>query len=307
MASTHSDTTSTRCSCPDAYASLEILGAPVFDDSTGGSNWCLKRCRLCGRLFDWEHEYTYLVNGASEDDTYVTPLDGAGAREALRKLFARLKARTHSTQEAPRTTRLPDTYEQGTLVPIDQPGVAYPQYPMMEGLRAREPIPDVELATLIAAHARFIERGGAGGGWRTALTSAEQGSTLVFAFYGCPDGASCEDQAQLQLARLPPSPGSRFELPSSDLLAVSCVRGDLDGANLAGSMLVLADLAGTSLRGATLSRADCTGARMAGCDLRDADLRGTDFDRANLTGADLRGARIDGASFLDTRTIDVRR
>jgi uncharacterized protein YjbI with pentapeptide repeats len=171
----------------------------------------------------------------------------------------------------------------------------------MEALRAVEPLPEAELSALLSAHVRFVASGGAGAGWRTALTGSDLTTALMFAFYG----RATDDQAQLSVMRLPSVP--RLELPSANLLAVSCVQGALDGANLDGAMLVLADLAGTSLRGATLSRADCTGARMAGCDLRDADLRGTDFERADLTGADLRGARIDGASFLDTRTVGVRR
>jgi hypothetical protein len=38
------------CTCHADDAALEILGAPIFDDSTGGSNWCLKRCDAKGAL-----------------------------------------------------------------------------------------------------------------------------------------------------------------------------------------------------------------------------------------------------------------
>jgi len=289
------------CTCHADDAALEILGAPIFDDSTGGSNWCLKRCNSCGALYDWRHEYTYLVNGASEDDTYVTRLDPSGARAALRTLFTKLAQRTRSTQDAPRTTRLPDDFGPPPAIPLGLPGVIYPTYALMELLRAREPMPHDELADVLTGHARFVAAGGAGFGWRTALTIGDRAKALMFAFYG----AATTDQAQLQLARITPS-HSRLELPSADLLAVTCTQADLGAANLAGSMLILADLSGTNLRGATLTRADCTGATLVGCDLRDADLRGTDFERADLTGADLRGARIDGASFLDTCLVDAQ-
>lgn len=294
----------TVCPCTGSSRGLAILGAPIFDDSTGGSNWCLKRCPACGALYEWRHEYTYLVNGASEDDTYVTRLDAAGARAALRTLFATLRTRTRAADEPPRTTRLPDDFGPPPALPLGQSGVAYPTYALVEQLRAREPIAEPELADIVAAHARFVAAGRAGGGWRTALTSADRATALMFAFYGSPTG-SHTDQAQLQLARLASHP--RLALPSADLLAVTCSREILDEANLAGAMLILANLTGTSLRGASLSRADCTGATLVGCDLRDADLRGADFDRADLSGADLRGARIDGANFLDARLVDVRR
>lgn len=288
-------------------ASTLIVAAPFFDDSTGGSNACLQICPACRTLFDWRHEYTYLVNGASEDDTYVTRLDDAGAGRALRQLFAQLRARSRSTQHAPRATRLPDAFDPAPTIPVDQPGGVQRRYPMMELLRPRAPLPERELAEALERHARFVAAGGAGGGWCTALSGdAELPTTVVFAFYGCPAGASAEHQAHLELAWLRPPGGTRLELPSADLLAVRCAGEDLAGANLAGSMLVLADLAGSSLRGASLVRADCSGARLVGCDLRDADLRGTDFERADLTGADLRGARLDGASFLDARTVDLR-
>jgi len=58
---------------PDGQAGLVIVGAPLFDDSTGGSNWCLKLCRTCGTLFEWRHEYTFLAGG-SEDTTTIDRL-----------------------------------------------------------------------------------------------------------------------------------------------------------------------------------------------------------------------------------------
>jgi Pentapeptide repeats (8 copies) len=291
------------CSSCDAAV---VVAAPLFDDSTGGSNWCLQVCGVCRTLIEWRHEYTYLVNGASEDDTYVTRLDDAGARRALRQLFTRLRACPRSSHE-PRTTLLPEAFDPVPTISTDQPGGVQRTYAMMELLQPRVRLPDDELDSTLELHSRFVVAGGAGGGWRTALSgAAELPTTVVFAFYGCPVGASAEHQAHLELTWLRPPQGRRLELPSANLLAARCVDEDLSGANLAGSMLVLADLSGASLRGALLVRADCSGARLVGCDLRDADLRGTDFERADLSGADLRGARLDGASFLDARTVGLR-
>jgi hypothetical protein len=59
---------------PAASLKLEIVGAPYFDDSTSGSNQCIKRCPECGTAYRWSNEYEYLVNG-SEDDTNLIRMD----------------------------------------------------------------------------------------------------------------------------------------------------------------------------------------------------------------------------------------
>lgn len=72
---------------PAASLALEIVGAPYFDDSTSGSNSCIKRCPECGSIFRWANEYEYLVNGSEDDTTLVRlgPDEGAKAEaEALR-------------------------------------------------------------------------------------------------------------------------------------------------------------------------------------------------------------------------------
>jgi hypothetical protein len=81
---------------PAAALKLDIVGAPYFDDSTSGSNSCIKRCPQCGSIFRWKNEYEYLVNG-SEDDTSLVRLsieEGAKAEadalhvaEIQKKLF----------------------------------------------------------------------------------------------------------------------------------------------------------------------------------------------------------------------------
>jgi hypothetical protein len=67
---------------PPSAARLVVVGAPFYNMSTGGSNWCLLQCPSCGTYYDWDFEYEYLVNG-SEDDTNITRLSPiAGARKA---------------------------------------------------------------------------------------------------------------------------------------------------------------------------------------------------------------------------------
>ena len=284
---------------------LRILGAPLFDDSTGGSNWCLKLCPGCGAMFEWEHEYTYLVGG-SEDATYIKRLDDRTRPRAMRELFR--WARIHSAPETPpRTTRLMDDRSDADVVVPIQQGTPLPRYPMMEALRAKAPISADELAAELVAHARFVAGGGAGGGWMPARTCVEHADALLFAFYGCPTDAVADQQARLALQWLVPIANQHLELPSADLLAVQCRDADLQGATVHGAMLIRADLAGSSLRGAILAQADCTGAKLRGCDLRDADLRGTDFEGADLTGAQMRGALLARARFPGACTVGISR
>jgi hypothetical protein len=67
---------------PSASITLEIVGAPFFDDSTSGSNSCIKRCPECGSVFRWANEYEYLVNG-SEDDTSLVRLSREEGEKAV--------------------------------------------------------------------------------------------------------------------------------------------------------------------------------------------------------------------------------
>lgn len=275
----------------------------MFDDSTGGSNWCLKVCRACGALFEWRHEYTFLVGG-SEDTTTLDWLDDHDRPRAMQEFFRRAQKRSAPPDGVP---PMPPLAENAPVleVPI-QEGNPVPAYPMIELLRARAPIDADELAARLAAHARFVERGGAGGGWGLGRTCASHDDAVILTFYRSPAGVDADDQARLALQWIVPPIGRPLELPSADLLAVRCRETSLDGANLAGAILIRADLAGSSLRDANLSRADCTGAVLRGCDLRGADLRGTDFEGADLSGADVRGARLAGTRFVDARTVGIR-
>jgi hypothetical protein len=67
---------------PAASLKLEIVGAPYFDDSTSGSNRCIKRCPECGTAYRWSNEYEYLVNG-SEDDINLVRLPPDEGEKAI--------------------------------------------------------------------------------------------------------------------------------------------------------------------------------------------------------------------------------
>jgi len=259
-----------------------------------------KACRGSGGEFAWRREYTFLVGG-SEDITTLDRLDDRERPRAMQEFFRR--ARRHSAPPDGVPTLPPLAHDAPVVeVPI-QEGKAVPAYPMMETLRARAPVdPDVLLETL-AAHAGFVERGGAGGGCALGRTCADHADAVILTFYGNPKDV--DGQANLALQWIAPPVGQRLELPSADLLAVRCRDADLGGANLRGSILIRADLAGSLLRDADLSRADFTGASLRGCDLRGADLRGTDFEGADLSGADVRGAKLAGTRFVDARTVGI--
>jgi len=64
---------------------LEILGAPLFDDSTSSGHWCVKRCPECGTCYKWDFSYEYLVNG-SEDEVNLIRLSDVQAREWIQKV-----------------------------------------------------------------------------------------------------------------------------------------------------------------------------------------------------------------------------
>ncbi|MEX2680497.1 MAG: hypothetical protein Q6373_002780 [Candidatus Sigynarchaeota archaeon] len=79
---------------PAASARLEIVGAPYFDDSTSGSNHCIKRCPECGTAYRWTTEYEYLVNGSEDDINLVrlSPEEGEKAvAEALHQAAVQKK------------------------------------------------------------------------------------------------------------------------------------------------------------------------------------------------------------------------
>lgn len=290
-------------STPVPASGLEIVGAPLFDDTTSGSNFCVKRCSACGALFEWEHEYEFLAGG-SEDTTTLTRLDERGARRVLARMFDRLRQRTRPATP-PRTAPLPGEFGAIPERPVEAGGSPVTVFPLMEALRARAVVPRGELEEALEAHQRFVTRGGAGGGWALSRTSVDPAQSVVFAFYGCPEGVSDEGQARLTLMTLEP-PGGPVNLASADLLAITCQNAVLDEATLDGALLIRADLSGTSLRGARLRHVDLTGARLVGCDLREADLRGADLEGAILERADLRGARLEGARFPGARTVGVR-
>ncbi|MBN2153431.1 MAG: hypothetical protein JW839_18395 [Candidatus Lokiarchaeota archaeon] len=67
---------------PAVSAKLAIIGAPYFDDSTSGSNSCIKRCPECGTAYRWTTEYEYLVNG-SEDDINLVRLSPEEGEKAV--------------------------------------------------------------------------------------------------------------------------------------------------------------------------------------------------------------------------------
>jgi Pentapeptide repeats (8 copies) len=87
-------------------------------------------------------------------------------------------------------------------------------------------------------------------------------------------------------------------------------RGDLSGAQLAGTDLTGAQLTGTDLAGARLGGANLAGAALGGADLAGADLNvanlagarldAADLTRARLHGADLTRARLDAANLTGT-------
>lgn len=65
-------------SFPAAEAKLEIL-RPNYP---GSDRHLIKICPHCGRLYQWDYEYEFLVNG-SEDSWDLVRLDEKGIREVL--------------------------------------------------------------------------------------------------------------------------------------------------------------------------------------------------------------------------------
>ena len=93
----------------------------------------------------------------------------------------------------------------------------------------------------------------------------------------------------------------------------TCIKCDLRGAQLAGTILREANLKGSNLRGANLAGADLAGANLKGCNLKGAVLEGVNLQGANLTPkrktptifnhailkhADLSNAKLNGASLV---------
>jgi hypothetical protein len=86
---------------PPAVGRLPVVGAPIYDQDTTHSNWCLLRCPECGAYYDWDFEYEYLVNG-SEDDMIVTRLSSEeGERKAKMVADAVAASRARFAAEAP--------------------------------------------------------------------------------------------------------------------------------------------------------------------------------------------------------------
>jgi uncharacterized C2H2 Zn-finger protein len=59
------------------------FGLDVVRDASGGRALRLLKCPDCGALFLYWDDYTYLVNGATEDEEWLRRLDGALVAEAL--------------------------------------------------------------------------------------------------------------------------------------------------------------------------------------------------------------------------------
>ena len=70
---------------------LEILGAPLFNDSDSSRAWCLKRCPLCATHWLWKSDYTYLVGG-SETDITLQRLTDEEAQPVLKAVEERILA-----------------------------------------------------------------------------------------------------------------------------------------------------------------------------------------------------------------------
>lgn len=78
---------------PVAEHYLPIVGAPHASDR-GSRARCVKRCPRCATVYRYESDYTYLVNGASEDESTLTRLSDDEAAVALAEVAARFRAST---------------------------------------------------------------------------------------------------------------------------------------------------------------------------------------------------------------------
>ncbi|MHA1378559.1 MAG: pentapeptide repeat-containing protein [Candidatus Helarchaeota archaeon] len=75
---------------PASEAKLEIVGAPIYDDSTSYSHSIIKRCPECGTCYNWRFEYEYLVNG-SEDEITLTRLSKTEAKKRVKKIIQNVR------------------------------------------------------------------------------------------------------------------------------------------------------------------------------------------------------------------------
>lgn len=75
----------------------------------------------------------------------------------------------------------------------------------------------------------------------------------------------------------------------------SCIKCNLQGANLNRAELANADLSGAILRSATFFLANLTGANFQNCDLRESEFGGSDISEADFRGANITTTSFSGA------------
>ncbi len=76
---------------PKEESKLEIVGAPFFDDNTGGGNRCLKKCPKCNTYYNWRFTYEFLIP-TSENEITLTRLDDNEGERRAAEAFATIQA-----------------------------------------------------------------------------------------------------------------------------------------------------------------------------------------------------------------------
>ncbi len=151
-----------------------------------------------------------------------------------------------------------------------------------------KPITEKAFDEIMMNHLKFLEKGGAGGSWKTFYID-----DLIFGSYQHEGEIATELQAVLAFHDLSQMRLSGIRLSYSNCATVSCQASDWSHADLEGALFIDSLLNSCSFEYADLTGADFSRSEMKYCSFRGANLRNTDFENCDLTGADFELAHID--------------